>query len=218
MKHARNADADLVLRLLHAVADAVVDGMSTTQRVVVGGIAGVFALTPFGAWDAVVVEPEPLVAGEEIEVGPFDLTVVRAVVADELGFVKPLEEGNRLLAVVVEVSNQGEKPAHQGTLVDAIPPPADAGIVPRDTQELLPTVLGVADATSVDVFNPGLPYRMALIWEQDGAWAQDEITVDVAELTWIEEDTTFQLDDQRWFAYGEVLYRGRLAVETGNDQ
>lgn len=218
MKHARTAGADILARLLQGVADVVVDGMSTTQRVVGAAIAGVFALTPFGAWDPVVTEPEPLVAGEAIEVGPFDLTVVRAATAGDLGVIKPEGHGNRLFAVVVDVTNGGDVPEYGVTLADAIPPPADAGIVPwPGSQGTQPTIFGIADATPLDIINPGLTYRAALIWEQDGSWAQDEVTVDIQELTWIEVDTTTGLDNERWFAYGDVAWRGKVAITERSD-
>lgn len=232
MKHARSADADLVVRLLHGVADAVVDGMSTTQRVAAAAIAGVFALTPFGAWDPVVTEPEPLGAGEAIEVGPFELTVVRAEVTDELGFLTP-QEGNRLLAVVVDVTNVSDRPEYGVLLARIFPTPTAEGIAPRGspfgesagseetTEEPRlpdPTILAADDGTNLDSINPGISYRVALVWEQQLDQAQDEVTLDVAELTWIEEDTTFGMDDQRWFAYGEVLYRGPVTVQTGADR
>lgn len=218
MKHSRTVGPGGLTRVVHGVADVVVDRMSATQRVAVGAVAGLFAVAPFGAWAPVVTEPEPLVTGEAIEVGPFEVTVLRAVTADDLGVLSPREEGNHLLAVVVEVFNTGETPAYPVTLTNAFPAPADAGIVTTGGLGGRPTVLSVADATSLDIVNPGLTYELALIWEQDGDWAQDELTLDVLELTWIDEDLTGGFVSGHWSPLGEVAQHGRVAVETGDEQ
>ncbi|MFD2797204.1 hypothetical protein ACFS27_26840 [Promicromonospora vindobonensis] len=131
MKHARNAGPDLAFRLGRRVITAVADDMSTTQRVGAGVVAALVAISPFGAWSEVEAQADPLTAGTPVEVGPFEVTVVRAATADELGHLVP-QPGNRMLAVVADVTNTGDVPEYGVTLSSAVPAPQGAGIVPEE--------------------------------------------------------------------------------------
>src|SRR5690606_28218926 len=131
MKHARNDGPDLAFRLGRRVVAAVVDDMSTLQRVGVGVAGALVALTPFGACSEDQAHADPLTTGTAVDVGPFEMTVEKAAVADELGWLVP-EPGNHMLAVVVNVTNTGDVPEYSATLGSTIPAPRGVGIVPEE--------------------------------------------------------------------------------------
>jgi hypothetical protein len=130
MKHARNGGPDVAFRLGRRLITAVADDMSTVQRVVAGVVAALVGISPFGAWNEVEAQADPIVAGTPVEVGPFEVTIVKAATADELAYLVPAE-GNHLLAVVADVTNTGEVPEYTSTFAQAIPAPQGAGIIPQ---------------------------------------------------------------------------------------
>lgn len=241
MKHARNDGPDLAFRLGRRLVSAVVDDMSTVQRVGVGVVGALFAVTPFGAWNAAEAQTDPLTTGAPVEVGPFEVTVEKAATADELGYLVPAP-GNHMLAVVANVTNTGDVPEYSVTLGNAVPAPEGVGIVPEEplgdlglgtgtapdaaaaepsaspspeasAEPELPraNIVNIEDGTSRSVLNPGVTYRVALIWEQSGDWRGEAIPLEMIELEWIEEDP-FGLDDGHW-SPGEVAFRGDIPVE-----
>jgi hypothetical protein len=258
MKHARNAGPDLAFRLSRRVVTAVADDMSTTQRVGAGVVAALVAISPFGAWSEVEAQADPLTAGTPVEVGPFEVTVVRAATADELGHLVP-QPGNRMLAVVADVTNTGDVPEYGVTLSSAVPAPRDAGIVPEEPltglgadsatdggagaatdEEVDPsadpspgaspgepgasdepqlpsaTIVNIEDGTSISILNPGVTHRVALIWEQSGAWSGTELPLELVELEWVEEDP-LGLDDGHWFP-NEIAFQGQIPVEPATPE
>lgn len=223
MKHARTAGPDLAYRLGSRVVAAVADDMSTTQRVVAGVVAALVAVTPFGAWGEVEAQADPLTPGTAVEVGPFEVTVVRAVTADELSYLTPAP-GNHLLALVVDVTNTGDVAEYTSTFGRAVPAPRNVGIIPQeppagaeaadqpDEPRLpSPSVLNVEDATSLTFLNPGVSYQLALIWEQSDRWSGTAVPVEMLELEWVEDDPQ-GLDDGHWFP-NQVAFRGRVPVK-----
>jgi hypothetical protein len=235
MKHARNDGPDIAFRLARRVVATVADDMSTMQRVGAGVIAALVALTPFGAWSEVEAQANPLVTGTSVEVGPFEVKVVRVATVDEFAYLVP-KRGNHLLGVVAEVTNTGEVPEYRATLGQAFPAPQNVGIVPieafdepgadtapdggadpdlggSDEAELPPaTILSAKDGTTISVFNPGVTHRVALLWEQSRKWSGRTIPLDVIELEWIEESVV-SLDNGYWLP-NEVAYHGRIPVDA----
>ncbi|WP_020016259.1 hypothetical protein [Promicromonospora sukumoe] len=140
MKHARNGSPDIAFRVGRRVVSAVADDMSTMQRVGAGVVAALVAVTPFGAWSKVEAQADPVVAGTAIEVGPFDLTVVRAVKTGDLGYLTPAP-GNHMLALVVDVTNTSDVPEYSSTLGSAIPAPRGVDVVPQESLTDLATNL-----------------------------------------------------------------------------
>ncbi|GHH72697.1 hypothetical protein [Promicromonospora soli] len=130
MKHARNDGPDIAFRLARRVVATVADDMSTMQRVGAGIVAALVAITPFGAWSEVEAHADPLAAGTPVEVGPFEVKVVRVATVDEFAYLVP-KPGNHLLGVVAEVTNTGEVPEYRATLGQAIPAPQNVAIVPK---------------------------------------------------------------------------------------
>ncbi|WP_423462350.1 hypothetical protein ACO229_17915 [Promicromonospora sp. MS192] len=265
MKHARSDGPDLAFRIARRVVSAVVDDMSTVQRIGVGVVGALFAVTPFGAWSAAEARTDPLTTGAPVEVGPFEVTIEKAATADELGYLVPAP-GNHMLAVVANVTNTGEVPEYSVTLSNAVLAPEGVGIVPEEplgdlgfgdgatpddgaasddsaasddgatagdgtapsddaasdadpsaspspAEPELPsaTIVNIEDGTTRSILNPGVTYRVALIWEQSGDWSGSTIPLELVELEWIEEDP-FGLDDGHWTP-NEVAFRGDIAVE-----
>jgi hypothetical protein len=257
MKHARNDGPDLAFRLGRRAVSAVVDDMSTVQRVGAGVVAALVAVSPFGAWNEVEAQADPLTTGAPVEVGPFEVTVEKAAIADELGYLVP-QPGNHMLAVVMTVTNTGEVPEYSVTLGNAIPAPENVGIIPEEPLEdvgadadagagtettsdgdgpgpsaapstspspgepdepdgpdgpELPsaTIVNIKDGTSISIFNPGVTYRVALIWEQSGKFSGDVIPLRMVELEWVEEDP-LGLDDGHWYA-NETAFQGPIPVK-----
>lgn len=227
MKHARNAGPDIAFRLARRVVSTVADDMSTTQRVVAGAVAALVGISPFGAWNKVEAQAEPLTAGTPVEVGPFEVTIEKAATADELGYLVP-EPGNQMLAVVANVTNTGEVPEYSSQIGEAIPAPENVGIIPTgeapdgadpsaspspdETELPSASVVNIEDGTSISILNPGLTYRVALIWEQSGTFSGDEIPLRIMELEWIEESAG-SLDNEYWLLLDEVAFAGQIPVE-----
>lgn len=253
MKHARTGGPDIAFRLGRRVVSAVADDMSTMQRVGAGVAAALVAVTPFGAWSKVEAQADPVVAGTAIEVGPFDVTVVRAVKTGDLGYLTPAP-GNHMLAIVADVTNTGDDPQYSSTLGNAIPAPKGVGVVPQEplagldtepgsgtddgaepgaepsasaspdgeiedaAEPELPsaTIVNVADATTIRIFNPGVTYQVALIWEQSDEFTGDEIPVEVVGLDWIDESRA-TLDNGYWLP-GDVAFQGDLPLKDNTDR
>jgi hypothetical protein len=243
MKHARNAGPDIAFRLARRVVSTVADDMSTTQRVVAGAVAALVGISPFGAWNKVEAQAEPLAVGTPVEVGPFEVTIEKAATADELGYLVP-EPGNQMLAVVADVTNTTDVPEYSSQIGEAIPAPENVGIIPAaplgepdaateaapgtgaapddaspspspspgETELPSASVVNIEDGTSISILNPGLTYRVALIWEQSGAFSGDEIPLRIMGLEWIEESVG-SLDDEYWLPLDEVAFAGQIPVE-----
>ncbi|MCP2264914.1 hypothetical protein ACFQHV_10545 [Promicromonospora thailandica] len=221
MKHARSDGPDLAFRIGRRVVAAVADDMSTAQRVGVGVVGALVALTPFGAWSPAQAQTAPLVTGTAVEVGPFEVTVEKAAVADDLGLLVP-EPGNQMLAVVASVTNTGEVPEYSVTLGDTMPAPRGVGIVPEEpfgepaaetggeADLPSPTIVNIADGTSRSILNPGVTYRLAFIWEQSGDFAGETVPLELIDLGWVEEDLA-GLDDGHWYV-GEAAFSGDVPV------
>ncbi|WP_454851983.1 hypothetical protein [Promicromonospora soli] len=250
MKHARNDGPDLAFRLGRRVVAAVVDDMSTVQRVGLGVVAALVAVSPFGAWSEVEAQADPLSTGTPVEVGPFEVTVEKAATADELGHLVPAP-GNHMLAVVVNVTTTGDVPEHSGKLGEAIPAPENVGITPEVPLDELGTgaddgagtgtasdvadpsadpsaspspsepdkpelpsasIVNIEDGTNTGILNPGVTYRVALIWEQSDKFSGDVIPLRIMELRWIEESAG-SLDNEYWLPLDEVAFMGQIPVE-----
>ncbi|WP_460750202.1 hypothetical protein [Myceligenerans cantabricum] len=247
MKHARNAAPGLLGIVQHVLAS-----LGTTGKVVAWAGAAVVAATPFGAWAAVGHEAAPLVPGERIEAGPFEIAIEKVVSAEQLGDVVPQREGDKLLVVVAEVTNTFDLPAQYVTLHDIVPAPTGAGIVdpygawleettasesgpardamsgegsdekplepvPDDVppgERPDPTIYHIADAGPLDVVNPGVTYRVALVWEQSGTASPEKVRVDLTEVEWIGEGESFaHLMEEYWLPRDEVTHSGTFLVE-----
>ncbi|GAA1849229.1 hypothetical protein [Myceligenerans crystallogenes] len=217
MKHARNAAPGII-----GVAQNVFASLGPTGKAIAAGVVLVVGASPFGAWNAVADDAIPLTAGQVVEAGPYEVAVEKVVAARTLGDVTALDEKNKLLIVVVEVKNVSDTPGIPATLGDVVPAPAGAGIVDVDGRPVpddvppgerpTPRIFNIDDSASIDVINPDLSYRLALVWDRTGAGDPAEADVRLAGLTWIEEGFS-GLMSQYWLATDEVTHSGSFAVE-----
>ncbi len=140
------------------------------------GAALLVVIGAFGGWNAVTDsadETSEVGASEAFSADPFELTVRRAVVFDELEGVFPAEEGMRYISVSADVENTTDLPVSSFVLagdvvleVDGVETIEfdDGSSHPRD-----PGVVRTADSLSARSFQPGLPVNVVLVWKQDAA-------------------------------------------------
>jgi hypothetical protein len=86
--------------------------------------------------------------------------------------------------------------------------PDDAGARDRPT----PDRYNIADAGELDVINPGVSYRVALVWNQAGDARAKQARVDLAELMWIDKGFA-GLANEYWLPTNEVTHSGMFDVE-----
>ncbi|SEC82352.1 hypothetical protein SAMN04489844_3061 [Nocardioides exalbidus] len=190
-----------------------------------GALAGLalLASAPFGGLSVV---PEPgagsWTTGTPFEVGPFEVTVDRAVSTDDLGAaVPPPAEGNRLVAVVADVENVSDRMAYLSLLTDAVRPAAsgtvDGGNDPF-ARGPAPEVYLVKDTSTPTLLNPDVALRVVLVWEQNPGAAADPGTLrlDVGGYDFVEEGS-LTLDSNFWLPDAGVALSGEVAVEPVED-
>jgi nucleoid-associated protein YgaU len=205
MKHARNGGPDVAFRLGRRLITAVADDMSTVQRVVAGVVAALVGISPFGAWNEVEAQADPIEAGTQVEVGPFEVTIVKAATADELAHLVPAP-GNHLLAVVADVTNTGEVPEYTTTFAQAIPAPKDAGIIPQvPIEDLLGAEPSPAPSASADPEEPAEPE------EPEESGEPEEPKLPIATVFNVEDGTEFT------FLNPDVSYRVALVWEQSGE-
>lgn len=222
MKHARNAAPGLI-----GVAQNVFASLGPTGKAIAGGVVFVAAATPFGAWSAAADDAIPLAADQTVEVGPYEITVEKVVATKTLGEVVPMDEKNELLVVVAEVKNVSDTPSHSVFLNDVVPAPTGGDIVDAEGKPVpddvppgdrpTPRIFNIDDAGSLDVINPDLSYRLALVWERSGTEDLAEIEVRLAGLEWIEEGVTTLMNNY-WLPSNEITHSGTFDVEPPKDQ
>ncbi|MCF4122666.1 hypothetical protein L1785_16935 [Antribacter sp. KLBMP9083] len=193
--------------------------LSPGQRSAAAGAALALALVPTGAYQRDEPEPEPLVTGETVLVGPFEVTIRQVAVIPELGYLIEPEGGNRVLAVVADVTNTSDVPEGSATLTDAMPAPADGAVAPPDTftrvdeeDRPVPWLVRAVDGTDPSPFSPGLTHRVVLAWEQEAGWDGSTITLEIDVVEWIEEGA-LRLDNEFWLETGDGAYSGVFPVE-----
>lgn len=125
--------------------------------------------------------------GAQIAAAPFTLTAKRAVVVDEIaGLPRPRVLANHLAVVLVDAENVGTEsvPARLLSPVASKQSFQNRTLAVLD-DHLLPGIATVYDADSnvvVNTINPGLTYRLALVWEFGGA-VPEQLRIGVAKLT-----------------------------------
>lgn len=94
---------------------------------------------------------------------------------------------------------------------DGAAPSADPSASPDEPKLPRASIFNIKDGTSIRIFNPGLTYRVALVWEQSGKFSGDAIPLEMVELEWVEDDP-LGLDDGHWFP-NEVAFQGQIKIE-----
>lgn len=194
----------------------------TTRLVLLGLVAmAVGALSLTGGLDPVAQPPAaPLptvTVSEAVDGGPWRASVTNAVAVKDLGSFKPKTEGNWLLAVAVLIEVTDPDSLRAWSLEQIARLPELAGLVDdrapdRRTGDAEPVaVLLIRDASSLEFLNPGLPERVAFIFEVTaGTPVPTDVTVALngytARMSW----TTRRLV---WEDFGE---QARVVVPVDN--
>lgn len=162
--------------------------------------------------------PAPFELGAQVTAAPFEITVDRAVWVDELPGVYLLDDSNRWLALVATVVNtHTESLGHE--LAEAVRLVGVEGLL-REPLEGTAAVVSseqsvLADGSGLSPVQPGLPYEMVFLFEQDGSVPPPtEVTVQIAAHTWRADsfDGFFSWLDPTVVAEGTVPIR--LAVDS----
>ncbi|WP_157524327.1 hypothetical protein [Jiangella alkaliphila] len=150
-------------------------GLGAPQLTLAGSAAGavVLAVLAAGGFDP-LEKPEtdiaPLAAGETVDLGPFELTVDRLRVVDELPGISEGDDDTRVLALVATVEATGTATEYGALLSGSVALDGVPGVTADgDGSEPVPAdaVHVMADGTRLDAVQPGLEYEVALVWEQD---------------------------------------------------
>ncbi|MDJ1113140.1 hypothetical protein [Microbacterium dauci] len=161
-----------------------------TDKVPTGWLTGILlvpflAITAaFGGLNAVAAPAIPEISpGDTHDSGPFDLTVERAVLIDELqGSGASPEEGQRVLALVVTAENTWDRAfgsyATNGVTGALAIPALGEGAAPV-------AVARLDDATGSPFLQPGMPVELIVTWVVDaGAYTDgDEIALEIRDFT-----------------------------------
>ncbi|MGV9803147.1 hypothetical protein ACWDTP_34340 [Mycobacterium sp. NPDC003449] len=161
------------------------------------GVSGIFGgLDPARLTDR-LDKADP---GSEVTVDPFALTVEQAVVVDEIKGVAPRPDpGHHLMVLLVTAENRSNASVGSYLLLPASRATSfeNRSLVVLDDR-LAPRNASAYDADSdvaVAVLNPGLTYRLALVWEFGGP-VPEQLPLGLAKLTY--RGVTISPDELLW--------------------
>lgn len=143
-----------------------------------GAVAGVIALATsglFGGLDKVDQPGAPTVAVNAVNAGePWTVTVTGARLLDDLPPLRLTNPGDRWLAIVATVEVTAAE--SRDDLRDAVRLPGVDGLL----KEKAEYVYLVRDSTSGPYLNPGMPEKIAFVWEQKASAAvPTEVTAEI---------------------------------------
>ncbi|GAB3972406.1 DUF4352 domain-containing protein [Plantactinospora veratri] len=125
------------------------------------GVAGLAASGLFGGLDTVTKPEVPTVAvGEVVDGGPWNVTVTGSRLVGKLPTLY-LRDGSRWFTVLVTVENTADE--SRTDFRDVIRLSGVAGV----TEERASQVVLVRDGSRPNYLNPGLPEKLAFLWQQD---------------------------------------------------
>ncbi|MDW5323934.1 hypothetical protein [Plantactinospora sp. KLBMP9567] len=125
------------------------------------GVAGLAASGLFGGLETVAKPEVPTVAvGKAVDGGPWSVTVTGGRLVGKLPTLY-LRDGKRWFTVLATIENTADE--SRADFDDAIRLSGVAGIA----EERPSQVLLVRDGSKPTYLNPGLPERLAFLWEQD---------------------------------------------------
>jgi hypothetical protein len=128
-------------------------------------LVGIGVLGVTGGLRAAPTPPPPrlptVAVNEAIDAGPWKLSVTNAAAVTELGPYKPKTEGDWLLAVAVRIEITGPDSESGALLDDVATLPDFAGLVEAEPM----AVALVRDASRLEYVHPGLPERVAFIFQ-----------------------------------------------------
>lgn len=137
------------------------------------GVLAIGLVGLFGGWGAVgdAADSTPVAqVDESFAATPFEVTVTRARVFDELPDAFPREDGYRYLALIADVTNTSSEPVPAGILTDGLSLDApglrtielDSGPHPMSAR-----VVRMVDSLSQHTFQPGLTTSVVIVWQQE---------------------------------------------------
>jgi hypothetical protein len=182
------------------------------------------ATAPFGGLDrAGEKPPETLRRDQPVEIGPYDVTFVRAyrvrefvgnrVKAWEAPSVKPSDASRRFLVLEVDVTNGGKRPEYAHVLTKAV---SVRGAVKTDGfggPSADPDLLYRADGSAASTLSPGLTHRLALVVEQPKQVDTPQATVSVTRMMYVGKGgLASNLDEEYWLHLDGTARRGTVPV------
>ncbi|XVX18593.1 hypothetical protein ACQP1U_09475 [Actinomycetota bacterium] len=157
--------------------------------------------------------PKPVVAEQPVTTAPLTLTVAKAKHGTDLAVPGVGKTKGRWLLLAVDAKVVGDEPLEPDVLKQSVRLEDAPGLVSgtgreRPAQDEPPSyVLNVLDGGPVDWLAPGVPYQLALVWEQQpGAPLPKELTVQVRDLSHRPDSITQQMSwlDPVLFARGTL--------------
>ncbi|MEH1123926.1 hypothetical protein [Micromonospora sp. CPCC 206061] len=134
----------------------------------------------FGGLDVVEKPAVPPAVINEVNHGqPWNVTVVRARLLNELGDLRLQKEGDRWFAIVAEV--EVTAPESRNDVGDVLSISGVEGLLDEAPQH----IVAVRDASRVQYLNPNMPERIGFVWEQSGnAPLPTKVTITIYEKTY----------------------------------
>lgn len=214
---ARVGDSGSRVRAFAGRAATFVKARPRSQQLVGGGLALALVTAPFGGFESVSASA-PLAevrAGQPLEIGPFEVTVKKAVTVPDLAPTITPAEGNALFVIVATVANVHDQPEHWVTLGNALHLDDPAIITEDDDgRRVSPRVFDYVDASSIDVINPGMAHELVLAWEVSGELEDRQVGLAVDEVLWREQHPTLNIFEFYWEDLDRPVARGLLDVEA----
>jgi hypothetical protein len=154
--------------------------------------------------------------GTELALDPFQVTVKQAVAVNEVkGLLRPTTAGNHLMVVLVDAENRSDGSVGSSLLTPNSP---DKSFLNRTFTvidgRLAPDTATVYDADSnvpVSVLNPGLPYRLALVWEFAGP-VPERLELGLSTMAW--KGSSISPDELEW---RDAVGTAKTAVPVKNN-
>ncbi len=137
-------------------------GLAAIAFAVVGLTGGLDRVPP-PAPAAVATVP----VNQNVDAGPWRAMVTNAAATTELGSYKPTGKGNWLLAVAVQIdlTEYSRDSLRAGFIAEAVTLRGIDGLVDQKPRE----ILLIRDASRLEYLNPGLPERLAFVFEVAGS-------------------------------------------------
>ena len=191
---------------------------SYPQRLGAIGVVLVLLSAPFGGWrSAVERDVVPLELDQQIDIGPFYVTIQSVKQVTDL---PPVIEGDgvsRFLVIRAEITNHTDR-AESNHLVTAAFSGKHTGALPfdEDGDEVRPHVFDVDDAGDVpdsEMVNPDQTYTYAYVLRQDAGTDLDAVRLAVSGYTFQEDDPS-TLDPDEWVLDDDPLAEGHVPIEV----
>lgn len=190
-------------------ASSFVRGRPTTQKVGGGVAAALLASAPFGGLSSVGANaPGEIRLDQPFQIGPYSVVIDKVVELPDLDPAVPPSKGEKVLVLDAKIRNTTERPDYGVTLTDQMQV-SGAGridVAPK------PRLYSVDDASSLNTFNPGVEYRVAMTYVTGGRWQGKSVTLKIERLEFVVEGK-LGLDKNSWRPREGVEWQGTFPVE-----